>query len=214
MSKVFKNLNWKMVLVYIDDILVFSKNFQEHLDHLQLVFQKLREAGLTLKPSKCQFAAKRILFLGHYISKQGIEVNPDKVKAVKTFPTPKTVKEVKAYLGLTGWYRRFIKNYSGIVAPLHKLLCKENNFVWTEECEKAFQTLKEMLTKTPILKFPDMSKEFILTTDASDIALGYILGQKDDEGRETVICYGGRSIRKTERSYLSLIHISEPTRRS
>ena len=154
MSQVLRGLHWKNMLVYVDDICVFSKNFDEHLVHLQQLFERLRSAGLTLKPTKCKFAAKQVKFLGHMISKDGIQVDTDKTKVIDTLPTPKTVKEIRSFLGMCNYYRRFIKSYSTITGPLTKLLKKDEDFIWTEECETAFRTLKQKLTTAPILAHP------------------------------------------------------------
>lgn len=201
MSQVLRELNWKHVLCYIDDILVFSSNFREHLNHLSLVFDKLREAGLTLKSDKCHFAVEKVLYLGHVITKHGIEVDASKTDAVRTFPRPKTQRDVRSFLGLCNYYRRFIENFSKIATPLNQLLQKEAKFVWTEKCEAAFKNLKQALVTAPMLRYPDMNTPFILSTDASGTAIGYILGQKGPDGKEMVVAYGGRSLRPDERKY-------------
>ena len=201
MDKVLQGLNWKILLCYIDDIIIFSNNFDEHLQHLDLVFQRLRKANLTLKPSKCTFSAQRVMYLGHYLSRQGIEVDPTKVDAVKNFPQPKNPKSVRSFIGLCSFYRRFIKDFSKIAVPLHKLTVKDAPYEWTEKCEEAFQMLKNAMTSTPVLRFPDWNRPFILTTDASTTALSYILGQKDDKGKEFAIAYGGRSLKGAELNY-------------
>ena len=127
MSHILRGINFKYALVYVDDILIHSSTFDEHLVHLQNVFDRLNDANLKLQPKKCQFAAKKVQYLGHYFSKNGIEVNPSKIEAVKTYPVPKTRKQLKAYLGLTNYYRRFVKDYSKIAAPLNCLLKKDTN---------------------------------------------------------------------------------------
>ena len=136
-------------------------------------------------------------YLGHVISKNGIQVNPDKIDVVKSFPTPKNPKQVRSFLGLCNYYRRFVLGYSKIVHPLNQLLHKDRKFKWTSECTSAFDTLKAALTSSPILALPDTSKEFILSTDASATAIGFVLSQKDDN-KEHVIAYGGRSLRGAE----------------
>ena len=201
MSQALRTLNWKSVIVYIDDTLVFSQTFSEHLKHLNSVFQCLREAKLKLKPNKCHFAAKEVEYLGHLISKDGLKPNPDKVKVVENFQTPTKVKDVRSFLGLSNYYRRFIKNYSALATPLTNILKKDAKFKWTEQCHRSFIELKKALTSSPILMLPNFNKEFILYTDASDQAISYILGQKDDQGRERVIEYGARAIRPFEKSW-------------
>lgn len=137
MSNVLRGLNWKSALVYIDDILIFSHNFDEHLSHLAQVFSRLNDANLRLHPSKCHFAVKQLKFPGHIISRDGVEVDPEKTKAVSEFPTPKTQTQMRSFLGMANLYRRFIKNHSDIVAPLNALLRKDKkSVVWTHDCEK------------------------------------------------------------------------------
>ena len=201
MSEVLRGINWKSALVYMDDILIFSQTFEEHLQHLAAVFQKLREANLRLKPTKCNFAAKEVKFLGHVLSKNGIAVDTTKTDAVKSFPKPENTTDVRAFLGLANYYRKFVKGFSKIAAPLHKLLAKGAKFIWDNDCQSAFEQIKQLLTAPPVLAFPDFSKDFILYTDASQIAIGYVLGQKDSKGRERVIAYGGRALRGAEKNY-------------
>ena len=200
MTKILQGLNWKIVLVYIDDLLVMSENFETHLKHLSLVFERLREANIKLNPLKCKFAAQKVLYLGHIVSKHGVEVDPTKTQLIENFPTPKTVKHVRSFLGLANYYRKFVKDYAKKAAPLNQLLKKQVAFVWSDECEAAFQDLKKGLIQPPILSYPDFSQEFILITDASSKAISYILGQNID-GKENVIAYGGRALRKSELNY-------------
>ena len=201
MNKVLQGLTWKFLLCYMDDILVYSKTFEEHLQHLDLVFGRLREANLKLKPSKCHFATEKVLYLGHYISSKGIHVNDDKIKAVKDFPKPKTVRKLRGFLGLCSYYRRFVPNFARIAAPLYKLLKKDTKFAWDTQEESSFQKLKEILCNAPVLAHPDFTKEFILTTDASIEGIGYVLSQIHEDGEEHPISYGGRSLRGGEPRY-------------
>lgn len=201
MTQVLRGLNWKTCLVYVDDILVFSSSFEQHLQHLDQIFSRLSSAGLTLKPTKCSFAQRQVQYLGHVITKDGVQVDVSKTDAVKSFPTPKCTKDVRSFLGLCNYYRKFIHDYSTIIGPLTALLRKDNKFKWCDECQTAFDLLKTALTSPPVLAYPDNSKPFILTTDASGTALGFILGQFDDNGKERVIAFGGRSLNKHERNY-------------
>ncbi|VDH96762.1 Hypothetical predicted protein [Mytilus galloprovincialis] len=191
MNEVIRDLNWKSALVYVDDIL----NLQAAL------FDKLIEANLKLKPSKCQFACKEVQYLGHIITKEGIAVDPEKTASVHSFAAPKNVKEVRMFLGLCNYYRKFIHNYSKITSPLNQLLHKDQQFHWTDECQRSLETLKTKLTSAPILVFPDFNKEFILHTDASGTAIGYVLGQHDKDKKLRVIAYGGRMLRKPEQRW-------------
>ena len=201
MTQALRGMNWKYALIYVDDILIFSQNFEEHLQHLSQIFQRLREANLKLKPSKCKFATKSVIYLGHVLSKEGVHTDSSKIEAVKSFPIPKSQKEVRGFLGLCNYYRKFVKGFSIIASPLNALLRKEAKFTWSDECQTAFDSLKEALTSAPILAYPDMNKPFILSCDASGTAIGYVLGQLDDNGRERVIAYGGRALRDAERKW-------------
>ena len=201
MAQVLRGINWKFVLCYVDDILVFSDSFESHLDHLGQVFSCLTKANLTLKPSKCNFAVKEVKYLGHIITKDGVKVDPDKTSAVSTFPVPKTQQEVRSFLGMCNYYRKFVKSYSNIASPLTNLLRKDEPFKWTDKCQDAFTNLKKRLTSAPILAYADMNKTFTITCDASDTAIGYILSQEDDQRRSRVIAYGGRSLSHTEKRY-------------
>ncbi|CAC5362075.1 Transposon Ty3-I Gag-Pol polyprotein,Transposon Ty3-G Gag-Pol polyprotein [Mytilus coruscus] len=184
MSNVLRGLNWQFVLVYVDDILVFSRSFEEHLSHLEQVFTRLRD--LTLKPSKCVFAAKEVKYLGHIISKEGIKFDPEKTKTISTFPVPPRQKQVRSFLGMCNYYRRFVDSYSKIATPLNGLLKKEKerSFKWDRECQVAFDNLKQALLTPPVLAYPDMNKPFMLTCDASNSAIGFVLGQLDSQRKE------------------------------
>ena len=198
MSKVLKDLNWKIALVYIDDILIFSKHFDEHLHHLDQVFQNLREANLKIHPGKCRFAVQEIVYLAHRINSFGIKIDDSKYQAIETYPVPKNVKNVRAFLGMAQFYRRYIKSFATIALPLNKLLRKDSKFVWTEECQVVFETLKKALVTAPVLAFPQFDKPFILAVDASDESIGYVLSQLDSDNREHPVAYGGRALRNEE----------------
>ena len=200
MAEVLSGLLWKKCLVYLDDIILFSKDFPEHLEILREVFERLRKAGLKLAPNKCYIGRTKVKYLGHYISADGIEVDPKKVQAVKTYPVPKNVTEVRAFLGLAGYYRRFCKDFANIARPLHHLTKQDVPFHWGTEQQVAFDTLKDLLTKAPILAYPHPDKRYILYTDASHKAVGYVLSQNQD-GLERVISYGGKSLSPAEQNY-------------
>ena len=198
MSKVLKDHNWKIALVYINDILIFSKNFDEHLHHLDQVFQNLRAANLKIHPGKCRFAVQEIVYLAHRINSFGIKIDDSKYQAIETYPVPKNIKNVRAFLGMAQFYRRYIKSFATIALPLNKLLRKDSKFVWTEECQVAFETLKKALVTAPVLAFPQFDKPFILAVDASDESIGYVLSQLDSVNREHPVAYGGRALRNEE----------------
>ena len=163
---------------YLDDILIFSPDNKTHLEHLELVFQRLREADLKLKASKCNFFKKHIQYLGHLVSGEGIEPLPEKLEAVRKMPPPTTPKEVRQFLGLVGYYRKFVPKFADIARPLTNLTKLDVPYEWTTRCQEAFEFLKQMLLKEPILKYPDPSKPYTLFTDASKFAWACVLTQE------------------------------------
>ena len=163
---------------YLDDILIFSPDNKTHLEHLEVVFQRLREADLKLKASKCNFFKKHIQYLGHLVSGEGIEPLPEKLEAVRKMPPPTTPKEIRQFLGLVGYYRKFIPKFADIARPLTNLTKLDVPYEWTNRCQEAFEFLKQMLLKEPILKYPDPSKPYTLFTDASKFAWACVLTQE------------------------------------
>ena len=167
MSQVFSGINFKYLICYIDDLLVYFTNFDAHLKHLKVVFDRLRDARLRLHPKKCNFAVPKVIYLGHILSKDGVSVDEAKIEVVKNYPTPKCVKDVRSFLGFCGFYRKFVKGFSQIATPLHRLTDKGREFHWSEDCDNAFKTLRTALITAPILVYADMNKPFVITTDAS-----------------------------------------------
>ena len=200
MSTVLHGLEWKICLIYIDDIIIFSSSFDEHLHRLRLVFDRLRLANLKLKPSKCTFARKSVRFLGFLVSSSGVSPDPDKLSAVQSFPVPTNVRDVRSFLGLRNYYRRFVKDFAKVASPLHRLTRRDVTFDWDNTCHDAFVILKSHLCSAPILSYPHFHQPFHLYTDASQTALGYILGQIID-GKEHVVSYGGRELNTAEKKY-------------
>ena len=196
MNKVFMEYLHKFVVVFIDDIMVYSKNEEEHKEHLWLVLEKLREHQLYAKFSKCEFWLKEVEFLGHVISGEGIAVDPSKVQSVTEWLAPTSVSEIRNFLGLAGYYQRFIENFSKIAKPMTELLKKDTKFKWTEDCEASFQELKKCLTTAPVLILPDIHKEFQVYCDASRLGLGCVLMQ---DGR--VVSYASRQLKPHELNY-------------
>ena len=202
------NMNW--CIVYLDDIIIFSDTKEEHLKRLEAVFQKLCAAGLKLKPSKCFFFREEIEYLGHVVSGKGISTNPKKIEAVSKWPTPKTVYDVRSFLGFVGYYRRFIKNFSRITKPIREVItglenqskrtAKKTYIEWLDAADAAFEHLKAMCVSTPILAYPDYQLPFTLHTDSSTDGLGAVLYQKQD-GKLRVIAYASRSVSKAESNY-------------
>jgi ribonuclease HI len=196
MNKVFIEYLDKFVVVFIDDILVFSRSEEEHEEHLRLVLQKLREHQMYAKFSKCDFWLKEVSFLGHIITNGGIAVDLSKVRDVLNWSLPNNVPEIRSFLGLVGYYCRFIEGFSKIVKPLTTLLEKGKEFKWDEKCQASFEELKKRLTTTPVLIMPDIHKGFDVYCDASQQGLGCVLMQ---EGK--VVAYASRQLRKHEQNY-------------
>ncbi|KAL1252203.1 hypothetical protein QQF64_019999 [Cirrhinus molitorella] len=201
MQLVLHGLSWKICLIYLDDIIVYSKSFTEHIQHLREVFQHLRAANLKLKPSKCSFAQQQVTFLGHVVSAAGLQPDEKNIQKVKEWPTPENPTEVRAFLGLCSYYRRFIRGFAHISQPLHALTQKGKLFVWTSVEQEAFDSLRRALTTAPILSYPDFSREFLLFTNASNTAIGCVLSQMTDVGKESVIAYGSHILTPTEKRW-------------
>ncbi|GBM96356.1 Retrovirus-related Pol polyprotein from transposon 297 [Araneus ventricosus] len=193
METVLRGLTREACLVYLDDINIVGRNFEEHLDNLKKVLKKLKEANLKLSPSKCNLFRLEVSYLGRVISANGVKTEPGKVSAVKDWNLPQNVHELKSFLGLCAYYRRFVKGFSVIARPLHRLTENKQKFLWSEECEKAFNNLKEVLISAPILSYPDSEKQFILDTDASNESVEAMLSQEID-GHERVIAYWSKCL--------------------
>ena len=198
MERVLSNLSWKICLVYLDDIIVLSKDFDEHLSNLRQVFSRLKRANLKMNPKKCILLQSQVSFLGHIVSGDGIATDPSKIEAVDKWPTPTSVKEVRSFLGLCSYYRKFVNKFADIARPLHKLTETKSKFHWGEDCQTAFDKLKRALTSSPILSYPDSTGDFILDTDASNTGLGAVLSQIQD-GIEKPICYYSKTFSAAER---------------
>ena len=200
MDFVLAGVQWMQRLVHLDDVIIIGRDFEEHLYNLSTVLQKLREAGLRLKPSKCSFCRASVSYLGHVVSRGGVSTDPEKTVKVTEWPTPTSVQEAQQFLGLASYYRRFVHNFAEIAKPLHRLTEHGREFFWTLECETAFATLKNRLSSAPILSFSDFSKPFLLDTDASQEGIGAVLSQISD-GNEQVIAYASRTLSKAEQKY-------------
>ena len=200
MEKVLVGLPWEILLIFLDEIIVHAATFEEELNRLRLVFQRLREANLKLGPKKCFLFQRRVAVLGHIVSGDGVSTDPSKTEVIRTWPTPHSAADVRSFLGLTSYYRRFVHEYATIAKPLHELTENGKEFSWTEDCEKMFHTLKEKLVSAPILAYPTREGQFILDADASGVATGDVLSQVQD-GIERVIAYFSRALKKAERNY-------------
>jgi len=198
MNSVFMPKLDKFVVIFIDDILIYSKNEQEHMEHMHIVLQRLRNHHLYAKFSKCEFWLDSVKFLGHTISKDGISVDPTKVQEVMDWEPPTSVHQIRSFLGLAGYYRRFIPDFSRIAKPMTELLKKGVKFDWTPQCEEAFHTLRAKLTSALVLATPDTTKPFDVYCDASGTGLGCVLMQDN-----RVIAYASRALRTHEVNYLT-----------
>jgi hypothetical protein len=187
MNSVFMDYLDKFVVVFIDDILIYSQNEQKHEEHLRKVLQRLRDCQMYAKLSKCEFYISEVLFLGHIINREGLAIDPKKVTANLDWKAPKDVRGIKSFIGMAGYYWRFIEHFSKIARPMTALLAKKVEFKWTPACHKSFETLKEKLTTTPVLILPDVPKPFLVYCDASYTGPGCVLIQ---EGR--VVAYLSR----------------------
>jgi len=201
MSSIFQSILYKFCLIYLDDLIIFSKTFHEHLIHIRKVFEILQKNGFRLKPSKCFWAKLIIQYLGHLISEKGVSPDPDKVKAIANFPRPINAAQLKTYLGLTGFYRRFVCHYGSKSHHLTKLTRKGVTFQWGDDQQLAFDELKNGLMTAPILRFPNFRLPFIIHADASGFGVGSILGQvvhEDGADREVVIAYASKHLSERE----------------
>jgi hypothetical protein len=196
MNSVFREYLDKFVIVFLDDILVYSKSEEDHEHHLRMVLQVLREHQLYSKLSKCSFYQNIIHYLGHIISEEGITMDPEKIETIKGWTTPKNVTEVRSFMGLVGYYKRFIVGFSRITHPITSSQRKGKKFQWTTECEMSFQQLKQLLTNAPILQIVDPNEDFVVCTDACKEGLGGVLNQNG-----FVVCYESRKLKEHERLY-------------
>lgn len=201
MEAVLVGLAREKCIVYLDDILVMGKTFEEHLDNLGQVLSRLRQAGLRLKPRKCHLAKRKVCYLGYVVSSEGVSADPTKVEAVKNFATPTDLRQLRSFLGLASYYRRFIPAFSKVAAPLFSLTRKDATFKWDEWCQQSFDRLKDLLVSAPLLVFPDFTRPFVLETDASGQGLGAVLGQQQDSGLVAPLAYASRTLQKHEQNY-------------
>lgn len=201
MDKVLPSELRQFVFVYIDDLLVVSENFETHLIRLRAVAKCLREANLSINLEKSKFCMKEIKYLGHIVGNGCIKPDPGKVEAITNFPIPRTVKQVRSFLGMCGWYQRYIAGYASIAAPITDLLKKQARFTWTENAQSAFDLLKLRLTSAPVLSHPDFSKPFVVQCDASNSGVGAVLYQIDDKGDEHPISFMSHKLNGAQRNY-------------
>ena len=202
--RVIRNLE-SVCEAYIDDLIIFSKSWEEHVSHIRAALERLKGAWLTAKLSKCCFGTTSCTYLGHVVGSGVVRPEPSKVHAVLTFPIPATKTHVRAFLGLTGYYRRFIPNYASLAVPLTDLTKKSApmQVQWNDQCNQAFEDLKNLLCSSPVLQSPDFEKPFI-QTDASDRGLGAVLSQRDDRGSDHPVAYYSRKLLPREERYSTI----------
>lgn len=203
MDNILRGLQGHHCLVYMDDMIIYSSSLQEHIKDLRAIFDRLRQTNLKIQLDKSEFLRKEVLYLGHTITDQGLKPNDDKIKAVLNYPLPKTVTEIKSFLGLIGYYRRFIKDFAKVTQPMTACLKKRNKVIIDQKFIDSFERCKELLTNAPLLQYPDPSKPYILTTDASAVALGAVLSQ-GTIGNDKPIAYASRTLSDTEMRYSTI----------
>ncbi|QRV83029.1 Transposon Tf2-7 polyprotein [Ceratobasidium sp. AG-Ba] len=201
MNDIFRHLLGVTVVVYMDDILIFSEKEEDHAEHVKEVLKILRENNLYAKLSKCEFFVKKVIFLGLVITPEGISMEEEKIKAIMEWGAPRKIKEVQAFLGFVNFYRRFIAEFSKIARPLHDLTKRDTKFEWTQECQQAFEEIKKRVSQDPVLIHPNPDKPFILETDASGIAIGAILSQRGEDGYLHPVAYLSKSYNDAQRNY-------------
>ena len=179
MNNAFRGLIGTKCFAYVDDIVIFGNTLQQYNEYLEAVLERIKQLGLRLEPKKCEYLKPELKYLGDIITKDGVKPNPEKINTVKNVKQLKTVKDVQSFLGLAGYYRKFIKNLSSIARPLNRLTHQEIIFDWTTDCEKAFYDLKHALIFAPVLRFPNFNEQFTSTTDASNQGLGTVLSQNN-----------------------------------
>ncbi|KAL4136407.1 hypothetical protein QTP88_007955 [Uroleucon formosanum] len=200
MNRVLNGINGSRAFVYLDDIIVIGATLQEHTTRLREVFERLRQYNLQLQPPKCEFLRKEVNYLGHVITENGVKPDPKKIECIVNYPVPDNTKKIKSFLGLIGYYRKFIKDFSKKAKPLTNLLKQNQPFIWSDSCEDSFLFFKNILTNEPILQHPDFDRPFIVTTDASNTAIGAILSQ-GKVGTDLPITYASRTLNKAEKNY-------------
>ena len=200
MNLVLSGLQFEQCVCYLDDILIFADSLDSHFVRLEEVLKRLLQAGLKIRPDKCELLQRKVRFLGYVVQESGISVDPSKTDVVKNWPVPRNVSEVSSFTGFCNYYSRLLPQYTKTIQPLYDLTKKNASFVWSDDCQQAFDKLKCMLTESPIVGFPKGSGEFILDTDACDRSIGAVVSQMQD-GVEVVICYGSRTLSKPEINY-------------
>ena len=199
-ASLLAGMTWEELLAFFDDVLVFSPTFAKHCESLDRALTLIEEAGLKVKPEKCRILPQRVPFVGHILSAQGVSTDPEKVSAVKSWPPPTNLSQLRVFLGKIGYYRKFIPDFATLAAPLFQLEEKGRNFVWSNNCQKSFDTLKQALCEAPVLAFPRFDLPFVLDTDASTTGVAAVLSQVQD-GEERPIAYAAKALTKSQRKW-------------
>ncbi len=200
MEHVLKDIPRTRCVVYLDDLLVHARDFDQAVHNLREVLTAIRSAGLRLNPAKCNLLTRQTQLLGHVVSESGVATDPTKVAAVRDWPPPTNISELRSFLGLASYYRRFVRDFATIASPLHQLTNKGRRFGWSEDCAAAFRQLKAALIDAPVLAYPDPNKPFLVDTDASNVGVGAVLSQRGEAG-ERVVAYYSCSLSRPERNY-------------
>lgn len=203
MDNILRGIQNEKCLVYLDDIIIFSTSLQEHLERLRSVFQRLRESNFKIQLDKSEFLRREVAYLGHVVTPDGVKPNPDKIQAIRNYPLPTTTKQIKGFLGLLGYYRKFINNFAKLTKPLTKCLKKGAKIEHNQEFVDCFETCKTLLMNEPILQYPDFTKSFNLTCDASNVALGAVLSQ-GTIGQDRPVAYASRTLNESEQNYSTI----------
>ena len=201
---VLSGLTYAECLCYFDDVIIFSKTMSEHCMRLTSVLNRFRQHNLRVKASKCSFGADKVVYLGHTVSHEGIHTDPRKIQVIKALPPPSNLENLHSFLGLAGYYRKFIPDFATVSAPLTALTKKGVKFLWNDQHQNAFQTLKQHLCSAPVLAYPDFDRPFLLQTDASDVGLGAVLAQRHINGQERVIAYARYTLSQREQNYSTM----------
>ena len=203
-SIVLSGLTYETCLCYFDDVIIFSKDINDHCERLKTVLQRFREHNLCVKASKCSFGADKVVYLGHTVSSAGVHTDPSKIKAVQELPPLANLESLRSFLGLAGYYRKFIPQFATIAAPLTALTKKCTPFTWEDRHQIAFLALKTCLCSAPVLAYPKFDHPFLLQTDASNVGLGAVLTHLDNNGTERVVSYASCTLTPREKNYSTM----------
>ena len=206
MQAVLAGLQWQSCLVYLDDIIIFSKTFEDHLSDVDRVLKRLIDRGLSCKAKKCELFRSEVIYLGHKITKHGVSADPAKIKAITEMPEPENLTQLRSFVGCCSYYRRLIKKFAKIAAPLTTLMKKDVLFNWGEDCQKSFDQLRKILSEDIVMQHPDFSQPFIIQTDASGDGISAVLSQRDEKGVERIVCCASRTLNNDEKKW-SIPHL-------